>query len=104
MGAMMDVTIGNDVMVLHTAENGTPITDMFSYASRGAQTTTVQKYGRLYSLQIVRWLAAIMYELTMKGAYQNRLEELMGLREPFTMFLDEDSTLRDTRKWSAYPR
>jgi len=98
----MESMIGDISTVMHTAENGDPIRDVHSFFSRGRVTRIVQKYGQLYTMQIIRWLASIIFELSHSGAYEHRIQALLGLHEPFTIFMNEDNYLRSRRTWSIY--
>ena len=90
------------VIVRHHAEDGSEISDFRSFAGRAGATAVVQKYGRLYVLQIARWLGSILSHLSHLGAYEMRLEPLLGLNEPFILFFNEDKYLRDRKTWSIY--
>lgn len=94
--------LGGISLVLSHAEDGTEIDDIGSVFARTGQTAVVQKYGRLHTLQIVRWLASILWELSYAGAYQHRIEPLLGLEEPFKIFHNDDRYLRDRKTWSIY--
>ena len=96
--------LGEISTVIHSTEAGESIRDVHTFFARGRATRVVQKYSRLYTLQIVRWLASIMFELSHHGAYEQRIQALLGLHEPFTIFLNEDRYLRDRRTWSVYRR
>lgn len=100
--AIIGSILGDNVSVLHLTETGEPIHDINTFFSRAGATRVVQKYGRLYTLQIIRWLTAIIFELSHRGAYEKRIEPLFGLHEPFTIFLNEDRYLRDRKTWSMY--
>jgi hypothetical protein len=100
--ALMDKMVGDDAIVIHQGEDGTEIDNVRDLAARAGATTVVQRYGRLYTLQIVRWHASLLYELSHFGAYQRRIEPLLGLNEPFAMFGNDDPYLRDRRTWSIY--
>lgn len=95
--------LGDMSFVLHSTEAGEPIRDVHTHFSHSRVTRVVQKYGRLYTLQIVRWLASILFDLSHRGAYEQRIQALLGLEEPFTIFLNADKYLRDRRTWSIYP-
>jgi hypothetical protein len=66
----MESFFGESSIVVHTAETGDPIRNVNSLFARARATRVVQKYGRLYTMQIVRWLASIMYDLSSRGAYE----------------------------------
>lgn len=94
--------MGDAAMVLHTTESGAPIRDLSALYTQGRVTAVVQQYGRLYTLQIVRWLASILYELAHHGAYEKRIDARLGLNEPFILFYNEDELLRRRKRWSIY--
>jgi hypothetical protein len=102
--AMMGQILGSRTSVLHHAEDGTEIKDISAFFARAGLTSVVQKYGRLYTLQIIRWLASILFELSHLGAYERRIEPLLGLHEPFTMFLNDDLYLKNRKTWSIFER
>ena len=99
----MEALIGDSSSVLHSAETGELIGDVHSYWSRGCATGVAQKYGRLYTLQIVRWLSSLLCELGHEGAYRRRIEPLLGVHEPFAMFYNDDAMLKRRKTWSIYP-
>ena len=101
-GQFVQAIVGESVKIVHHAENGTEIDDLGSFYARSKATPVVQKYGRLYTLQIVRWLASVISDLSYRGAYGERIESLLGLDEPFSMFCSGDQYLRDHRAWSIY--
>ena len=103
-GALMHHLLGDDSLVRHSAENGGPIKDLASLFARGRATLVVQRYGRLYTLQIARWLTSMIFDLSHRGAYELRIQPLLGLNEPFTIFLNEDKYFRERKTWSIYPR
>lgn len=94
--------LGGCSLVLSHAEDGTEIDDIGGVFGRTGQTAVVQKYGRLYTLQIVRWLASILGELSFSGAYRQGIEPLSGLEEPFRIFGNDDHYLWDRKTWSIY--
>jgi len=88
--------------VLHHTEEGAIIDDVEALMLRSGASRIVQKYGRLYTLQLVRWLSFLISDLSSVGAYQKRIEPLLGLDEPFRMFLNDDRYLRGRKTWSIY--
>ena len=96
--------LGDSAIFLHTAEDGHPMTDAQELYTRGRATRVVQRYGQLYVLQIARWLTSMLFELAHQGAYVHRIQPLLGLHEPFTIFYNEDSYFRSRKTWSIYPR
>jgi hypothetical protein len=85
-------------MVLFTAEDGTRLDDHEAASIRTGKTVVVQKYGRLYVLMVVRALAEIFYELTATEGYGGT-PVVFGHYEHFTVFMNENSMLRDRKRW-----
>lgn len=88
--------------VIHHDEAGNLIEDVQSLMRRAGATRIVQRYGRLYVMQLIRWLSAILAELSFKGAYKYKIEALLGLDERFRIFGNEDKYLRSRKTWSIY--
>ncbi len=93
---------GDSSAVLHSTETGEPIQDLYSFIARSGATRVVQKYGRVYTMQIIRWLASMISYLSHVGAYEKRIPFLFGLDEPFVIYRNEDSYFRNRTKWSIY--
>jgi len=87
------------VSVRFQAEDGSWILNLGSLMIKSAETEVVQRYGRLYTLQIVRWLSWLVYDLSHLGADKRRIEPLYGLHELFVQFMQEDQTLRTRKRW-----
>lgn len=100
--AMMDSLMGGFTRVLHHDENENTIDTVEGMMLRAGATRIVQKYGRLHVMQIIRWLSFLISDLSHKGAYRDRIEALLGLDEPFVIFRNPDSYLRDRKTWSIY--
>ncbi len=92
----------SDSFVLHHDESGNEITDVKTMVTQGTETSYAQRWGRMYTMQIVRWLSSILYQLANAGAYDLRIQALLELHEPFRMFLNEDAYLRQRKTWSIY--
>ncbi len=99
----MSTLMDGSAYVVHTSEEGDPIGDFSTFYKRGRANIVAQKYTRLYVLQIVRWLASIIYELSHEGAYTHQISPLLGCNEPFTIFYNDDRDLKKWKKWSIYP-
>jgi hypothetical protein len=100
--AAMATLMRDSLFVLHHTEEGVMIGDIEELMRHTGATNVVQKYGRLYTLQIVRWLAFLISDLSHTGADDKRIEPLFGLNEPFIMFMSEDRFLLTRKTWSIY--
>ena len=100
--AQMAGVLGGNVAVIYHREDGSPVDNIRDYMLLGGATRVVQTYGRLYTLQLVRWISLILDDLSRIAAYEKRIEALLGLSELFAMFNNEDKYLRDRKRWSVY--
>ena len=55
--AIINAMLGNSTMVLFTNETGNVMSDLTMASERTGQTKWAQKYGRFYTLAVVRWLS-----------------------------------------------
>ncbi len=71
---LIDAMISPFTMVIHTNENGNTMLDVKSASIRTGQNAIVQKWGRYYSLAIVRWLATVLSELSHIACYKHGID------------------------------
>jgi hypothetical protein len=90
--------------VLHHAEDGTRIDDVATLMQRAMATNIVQKFGRLYTLQIIRWLAFLITDLADLAAYKHRLEPFFGIGEAFELFRGDEKHIKNRKRFSIYIR
>ena len=62
----------------------------------------VQRYGRMYTLQIVRWLVEGLCDMLRAVPQGKAANALMGLNEPFVLFRNDDAYFRSRKTWSIY--
>jgi hypothetical protein len=99
-GAMIvDAMFGDHSAVFHIAESGQAMDDLAVASERTGQTEWAQKYGRFYTLCVVRWLAGIFYELTNFAVYRQGIAGLSGHYEFFDGYQTEDNFLRNRKIW-----
>lgn len=99
IGEQLGTALEGSVSILHHQEDGTPITDFFSYFIRGQETPTVQKFSRLYVLQIIRWLSYLIHDLSEYGGYNLRIEPIFGIYERYRIFMNSDSVFKNKGRW-----
>lgn len=99
---LMESLLSDVTMVLHHDEASRRVSTIKAMMARAGATRIVQRYGRLYVMQLIRWLSTIISELSHKGAYELRIEALLGLDEPFRIFRNEDRYLIGRKTWSIY--
>jgi hypothetical protein len=90
-------------IVRHHSETGESMNDVATVARRAGATRVVQRYGRLYVLQIVRWLSYAISDLAQEAAYKKNIEPFLGVDEPFKLFLNDDRYFLGRKCWSIYP-
>jgi hypothetical protein len=83
----------------HTTESGEHMSDIESASYRTAQIAVVQRYGRYYTLLIVRWLASAFKVLALRASLEEGMIAFFGHWELFYTFTTEDRFLRDRRNW-----
>jgi hypothetical protein len=99
---MMSALLSPHTFVAHHDEAGQPMVTIEAMMTRAGATRVVQKYGRLYVMQLIRWLSSIISDLSHKGAYEHGIDALLGLDEPFRMFRNEDRFFLGRETWSIY--
>ncbi|MCH2486765.1 MAG: hypothetical protein MK010_03345 [Erythrobacter sp.] len=97
--AIINAMIGHAASVLHTNETGAVMSDVSTASERTGQTKWAQKYGRFYTLSVVRWLSHIFDEMTHSAGYQPGLESLFGHYEFFQTYNLDDSFLLTRKIW-----
>jgi hypothetical protein len=97
MGEMYDAAS----TVIMSDELGEQIGNFTNLMLRVPQTRVAQRYGRMYALQIVRWLAYVLCGLAEKAAGDPQMEPLFGLEEHLWLFIQPDSVLRDRKIWGV---
>jgi hypothetical protein len=100
---MLDDLLGESVLVRHTAETGTPLRGIAEASKHAAAVEAAKPYTRMYVMQIARFIADVMSELTF-AAYSARLESIPHLSEFFAIFNNSDEYFRSRRTWSIYGR
>jgi hypothetical protein len=85
----------------HHREDGVPLESFESAALHSSETEVIQKYGRLYTLQIIRFLAFLLSDVG-KIARRNSVEKLPYFNDFFLIFINQDAVFKSRRTWSIY--
>ena len=85
--------------IFYIDETGGIIQDLPSCLERAGQTEIVQKFGRYYTLQIVRWIAEVFFIISRDSTFPYKFELLSGHYEHFQTFLTSDNILLTQEKW-----
>jgi hypothetical protein len=99
---VMEEILGSVSMVVHHDEQGNAINSIEELSRRAGATAIVQRYGRLYTLQLARWLVEILAKLSFIGSGKMQIDDVMGLYEPFVLFRNDDDYFRNRKTWSIY--
>jgi hypothetical protein len=86
--------------VLHKSESGSPINSIAEMLEHGGKTAIVQKWGQFYTLQIIRYVAKLISELSYRAELCS--SDVPHLIEFFSIFLNEDKYLQSRKTWSPY--
>lgn len=100
--AIINAMIGDVTMVLFTDEGGRTMSDVTTASERTGQTQWAQKYGRFYTLCVVRWLSYIFSELVRDAGYRKGIDALFGHYEFFTTYTVDDSFLLTRKVWPLH--
>jgi hypothetical protein len=95
-------TMMSPSFVLHFAEGGERIEDVTILMQRAIATQVVQKFGRLYTLQIIRWLAFLMSDMAKIVLHRHGLDAFFGLGETLSIFMCDDRYLITRKRLSIY--
>lgn len=97
--AVIDAVMGSNSLVLNVNEQGAMMTDLATASERTGQTGWAQKYGRFYTLSVVRWLSDIFDGLVHEGTYGRNIDVLFGHNEFFTTYRVPDNFLLTRKLW-----
>jgi hypothetical protein len=88
---IIEAMLGDHMHVLHTAEDGSPLTDIRSASLQTGKNKVIQKYSTFYCARIVRFFYMILYDLQ-HVAHSMRLS-VPYLDELFFPFMNDDAYL-----------
>jgi hypothetical protein len=89
-------------LVRQFSEAGESIDDLEQLFKSNKESEYIRRWGRVYTMQIARWLGSIISGISNLGAYSLRMESLLGINEPFAIFNNPDSYFRNRETWSIY--
>lgn len=96
---LIDAMMSPFSYVRYTSETGDPMQDVLSASIRTGQTEIVQRFGRYYTLTLVRWLAEVFSNLTRTASYTHNIDAFFGTWEYFQTYTVEDSFLKTRKVW-----
>lgn len=96
---LVEQMLGAHSMVLHVDETGQEMSNLKQASVRTGQVDVVQKFGRYYTLLLVRWLADVFSHLSTTAHNQHGVGEFFGVNEYMYTFLVPDSFLKTRKIW-----
>jgi hypothetical protein len=75
------------------------MSDLTTASERTGQTKWAQKYGRYYTLSVVRWLSYLFNGMTHTAGYKPGLNSLFGHYGFFQTYTVDDSFLLTRKVW-----
>jgi hypothetical protein len=96
---LVNALMGSSASVLHTDEGGRSMRDLETTSERTGQTKWAQKYGRYYTLCVVRWLSNVFEELAREAAYGQGIDALFEHWEFFNTYTVTDNFLLNRKTW-----
>ncbi len=98
---VLQATIGEVSSVHHHTETGERIDNIEDLVVHGLRTKVIQRYGQLYTLQIIRHLAFLISDLQFE-THKMGIQTVPYLIEFFAMFMNDDKYFKSRRTWSIY--
>lgn len=91
--------MGGVSLIMFTNERNEQINNIEAASIQTGKGAVVQKFGRFYTLEIVRWLAEIFEILSQKACHKNGIEAFFGMHEFFKGYAAEDRFLLNRKIW-----
>lgn len=87
--------------VLHSREDGQPLTSVFEVSMQAEITRRIKPFVRMYVLQVARFIGAVFMELT-HLSYARGRDDIPNLVWIFAIFNNDDEYLKQRATWSIY--
>lgn len=97
--SVVDAVMSPVSMVLYFSETGNTMQDVLTASIRTGQTELVQRYGRYYTLTVVRWLSEVLSELSRLACYTHNIDAFFGVWEYFQTYTVDDNFLKTRKNW-----
>src|SRR5665647_2554836 len=99
---LIEQLVGDSAQVLHHDELGHLMDDIGTASRRTAECAVAQKYGRFYTLRLVRWMSDLYGDIVWAGAYQEGIAILFGHEERVMTFRAPDHFLLTRKRWPLH--
>lgn len=97
----LDRNIGETAFVFLSSESGKNIDTVEALEINSAEVRVIQPLARMYTMQIVRFLAHLIAILR-DEAFKMGLTDIPELSEFFTLFFNDDQYFKTRKTWSIY--
>lgn len=103
--------LGESVVVLHSSEDRTAITDVLTASTQTGLGRVERPYTRMYILQICRFVASVIVGVSdnarialsqRAGRVIKDKDAIPDMREIFRVFFCDDKAFRAKKRWSIY--
>lgn len=98
---MLDSFLSSHTMVIHTAEDGAPISSIETAVVHGSSVEAAKPFVRMYVLQIARFISILMSSLS-HASYGAQLQSIPYLSDFYRLFNNDDRYFRQRKRWSIY--
>lgn len=95
---VLQASMGEVVSGIRFDEAGKSIDMLEEGLIHGAEGRVIQKFGQFYCLQLIRYVAVVLEELS-RISHREGLHDIPFFGEIFSWFLNEDSMLRSRKTW-----
>ncbi|MBI1956339.1 MAG: hypothetical protein HYS38_08095 [Acidobacteria bacterium] len=99
--SLIDDLLAGHAIVRHHTEAGQPLESVHDASQRTGATNFAAPYVRMYVMQIVRFIAALLSQLG-RLAQAQQLEDIPYLAEFFVIFNNSDQYFKRRKSWSIY--
>jgi hypothetical protein len=98
---LAEATMGAFTLVRYHTETGESLDSVYKASIHSAKTEFAKPYSRMYVMQIIRFLAVLLSELS-HASMKERMEEVPYMSDFFRIFYNEDAYFRSRKTWSIY--
>lgn len=96
---LIDELLSPVTFILHFSEEGEVMNDVLCASIRTGQTELVQRYGRFYTLTVIRWLSDVFSELARTASDVHGIHAFFGAWEHFYTYRVDNKLLRTRKNW-----
>lgn len=99
--SIIETIIGDSATIIHHTETGENLDTAFNASLQTAKIEFAKPYSRMYVMQIIRFLAYLLSELSYK-AMDHGMEDIPCMSDFFRIFYSNDKYFKRRKTWSIY--